>query len=289
MRKVWKKWSLLTKTTCVCHLFMNCGIKTPSLCTSIVVPSKRHTIQPFLPNFYVVQGGHTSHPHHSKSKSSNFSLYLKIFLLIFDPSTQVTKSSIPLVTKNAVSVIGSVPTRTWPCSISLVAACTVSAIRSLVITTGSLRRQNADTVALRSTSESLAVEAVEGRMPISCSLSRRSFSCLRRKGESGGRVASRCASCLRFYNMRQNLFQVKVGYSGWNTPRRACCIFDNLPVFECCIFELRPHLDGYCRWRRWWSQLFEGVSARDAWACGPSCLAVLFLPWPSNFAGMKSK
>ena len=131
-----------------------------------------------------------SHPY-SKSKSSNFSLYRRIFLLIFDPSTQVTKSSMLLVTKNAVSVIGSVPTRTWPCSINFVAACTVSAILNRVMTTGSLRRQKADTLTLRSTSESLAVEAVEGRMPISFNFSRRSFSCFWRKEESGGRAASR--------------------------------------------------------------------------------------------------
>ena len=49
---------------------------------------------------------------HNKSKSSNFSLYLKIFLRTLLPSTHVTQSSIFLVTKNAASVTTSVPTRT---------------------------------------------------------------------------------------------------------------------------------------------------------------------------------
>ena len=48
-----------------------------------------------------------------------------------------------------------------------------------------------------STSESFAVEAVEGRMPMSCSFSRRRVSCLWRKEESGGRAARRWASFLR--------------------------------------------------------------------------------------------
>ena len=138
---------------------------------------------------------------HSKSKSSNFSRYLKIFLLILLPSTQVTKSSILLVTKNAVSVIVSVPTLTCPCSMIVVAACTVSAILRRVIMTGSRRRQNAETVTDFSTSESLAVEEVEGRIPMSCSLERRRDSCFCRNGESGGRAARRCARCLRDFKM----------------------------------------------------------------------------------------
>jgi len=128
---------------------------------------------------------------HSKSKSSNFSLYLSIFLLILLPSTHVTKSSLPRVTRNAVSVTVSVPTLTCPCSIIVVAACTVSAIRKRVIMTGRRRRQKAETVTDFSTSESLAVEEVEGRMPMSWSLERRRDSCLRRKAESGGRAARR--------------------------------------------------------------------------------------------------
>ena len=72
-----------------------------------------------------------------------------------------------LVTKNAVSVIVSVPTLTCPCSIILFAAWTVSAILNLVITTGKRLRQNAETVTCDSTEESLEVEAVEGRIPIS--------------------------------------------------------------------------------------------------------------------------
>jgi hypothetical protein len=119
-----------------------------------------------------------------------------MFLLILLPSTHVTKSSILLVTRNAVSVIVSVPTLTCPCSIIVVAACTVSAMRSRVIITGRRRRQNAETVTDFSTSESLAVDEVEGRMPMSCSLESRRVSCLCRTGESGGRAARRWASCL---------------------------------------------------------------------------------------------
>jgi len=139
---------------------------------------------------------HDPHLPHNKSKSSNFSLYLRIFRLIFEPSTHVTKSSMLLDTKNAVSVIVSVPTLTCPCSIIVVAACTVSAIRKRVIMTGRRRRQKAETVTDFSTSESLAVEEVEGRMPMSWSLERRRDSCLRRKAESGGRAARRWARCL---------------------------------------------------------------------------------------------
>ena len=58
------------------------------------------------------------------------------------------------MTRYAVSVITSVPTRTCPCSMNLMAAWTWSAILNLVITTGSLRRQKALTVTLCSTSES---------------------------------------------------------------------------------------------------------------------------------------
>jgi hypothetical protein len=134
---------------------------------------------------------------HSRSKSSNFSRYRKMFLLILLPSTQVTKSSMLLVTRNAVSVIVSVPTLTCPCSMIVVAACTVSAILSRVMMTGRRRRQNADTETDFSTSESFAVEEVEGRMPMSYSLERRRDSCLRRKGESGERAARRWARCLR--------------------------------------------------------------------------------------------
>lgn len=64
----------------------------------------------------------TSLHFYSRSKSSSFSLYRRTFLLILLPSTHVTKSSMLLVTKNAVSVIVSGPTRTWPCSIIFVAA-----------------------------------------------------------------------------------------------------------------------------------------------------------------------
>lgn len=127
---------------------------------------------------------------YSKSKSSNFSLYCKILLLILLLSTQVTKSSIPLVTNNAVSVIVSVPTLTCPCSISFVAVCTVSLIRSRVMTTGNRRLQKADTVTFFSTSDSFEVLAADGRMPMSYSLERRSSSCLWRNVLSGGSAAS---------------------------------------------------------------------------------------------------
>src|SRR5215469_10849899 len=82
------------------------------------------------------------HKYHSKSKSSNLSRYLRILRLIFEESTHVTKSSIflvivskcefghmkppklYLVTINAGSVITSMATRTWPCSMNFTAACT---------------------------------------------------------------------------------------------------------------------------------------------------------------------
>lgn len=183
--------------------FLECTYRTIRSCTKLLpmlafckIPTP--AMHPY-PNSL---SSHNSHLHfpsstYSRSKSSNFSLYFKIFLLILLPSTQVTKSSILLVTRNAVSVIVSVPTLTCPCSIILVAACTVSAIRNLVKTTGNLRLQKADTVTFFSTSESFAFAALEGKMPISWSLDRRSTSCLRLKEESGGRAARRCASCLR--------------------------------------------------------------------------------------------
>ena len=52
----------------------------------------------------------------SKSKSSNLSLYFSIFLLILLESTQVIRSSIFRVTKNAGSVMTSGPALTCPCS-----------------------------------------------------------------------------------------------------------------------------------------------------------------------------
>ena len=137
---------------------------------------------------------------HSKSKSSSLSRYCKIFLLILLPSTQVTKSSIDLVTNRAVSVVVSVPTLTCPCSMSFVALWTVSAIRSLVMMIGNRLLQNADTVTFFSTWESFEVLAVEGKMPISFNFSRRRVSCLWRNALSGGRVASLWANCLRDWN-----------------------------------------------------------------------------------------
>ena len=57
------------------------------------------------------------HTHHnpSRSKSSNLSLYFITALLIFDPSTQVKKSSKLRLTKKAGSVMTLGPIRTWPC------------------------------------------------------------------------------------------------------------------------------------------------------------------------------
>lgn len=70
-------------------------------------------------------------------------------------------------------------------------------IRNLVITTPSRRRQKADTVILRSTSESFPVPLPPTpSSPISCSFSSSRSSCFRLKGESGGRRATRWARCL---------------------------------------------------------------------------------------------
>ena len=63
---------------------------------------------------------------HRRSKSSNLWRYLRMLRLILLESTQVTKSSMPLVTRKAGSVTTSVPTLTWPCSINLIACTLVS-------------------------------------------------------------------------------------------------------------------------------------------------------------------
>jgi len=86
-----------------------------------------------------------SKPHHSRSKSSSSSLYLAIVRLSLEVSTQVTKSSMCRVTRNAGSVIVSGPTLTWPCSTNFTAALTVSAIFDTTMMTGSRRRQKAAT------------------------------------------------------------------------------------------------------------------------------------------------
>ncbi len=159
---------------------------------------KRH---PLLPQ----NTQQSAHPDHSRSKSSNLSRYLSTFLLTRLESTHVTQSSMPLVTQNAASVTTSVPTLTCPCSTNFVAACTVSAILSLVITTGNRRRAKAETVALCSTALNLPVvdvvvelevEVEVLRMPISCSFDSSSSSCLSLNGSAGSRSARRCASCL---------------------------------------------------------------------------------------------
>ncbi len=105
-------------------------------------------------------------------------------------------TSIDLVTRNAASVMTSVPTRTWPCSIMVTAAFRCSAILRRVMTTGSRLLANAETVTLFSTE--LSFEA-DDRMPMSCSLSSRSFSVFRRTALSGGSRLRRCASWRRDY------------------------------------------------------------------------------------------
>ena len=155
-------------------------------------------------------------PAYNNSKSSPVPLHLSTVPRILLPTPHVTQSSKPLVTKNAVSVTTSVPTLTCPCSISLFAACTFSAMCSRVITTGRRRRQNALTVILRGMRESVAVEELLGRevvgseevvlgegrvrgscvsKPMECSLERSKWVCLARKGEEGGRRERRWASC----------------------------------------------------------------------------------------------
>lgn len=76
------------------------------------------------------------------------SLYFIILRLILEVSTQVTKSSIVRVTRYAGSLMVVGPTRTWPCSMKVVASLTVSAILSRHMTIGNRLRQNADTVTL---------------------------------------------------------------------------------------------------------------------------------------------
>lgn len=59
-----------------------------------------------------------------------------------------------LVTRNAGSLMISVPTRTWPCCISCVAILIVWAMRSRIITTGRRRRQKLEAVTLSHDSRS---------------------------------------------------------------------------------------------------------------------------------------
>lgn len=63
------------------------------------------------------------------------------FLLIFEESTQVMKSSMFLVTRKAGSVTASGPTRTCPCSMYVTASLRCSANLSFTITVASLRLQ----------------------------------------------------------------------------------------------------------------------------------------------------
>lgn len=76
--------------------------------------------KPKLPVFDAAMKCHAK-THHSKSKSSSLSRYFKMFRLILLESTHVTKSSMLRVTRYAGSVTVSVPTRTCPCSINLLA------------------------------------------------------------------------------------------------------------------------------------------------------------------------
>ena len=93
--------------------------------------------------------------HYNKSKSSNSFRYPSTARLTLLSSTQVTKSSMFLLTKKAGSFTTSVPTLTCPCSMNLFAAWTVSAILNRVMTIPKRRRHMADTVTFFSTSDSL--------------------------------------------------------------------------------------------------------------------------------------
>src|SRR4051812_1682221 len=68
-----------------CLKYIHCGIlhdRYPELHPMQFSVSQTPAMPPYLLFFSLLP--------YSKSKSSNFSLYLRIFLLIFDPSTQVT-------------------------------------------------------------------------------------------------------------------------------------------------------------------------------------------------------
>lgn len=137
--------------------------------------------------------------------------------LILLESTQVTKSSIFLVTRNAGSVTTSVPTRTCPCSMNVIAyshyqhpstlnknpgekgkqtALTFSTIPPLTITTPSLLLQNAETVTSRSTLDNPApCSRLCFNIPIRHNFSSTSLSSCRRTGSvSGSKADSLCAS-----------------------------------------------------------------------------------------------
>ena len=146
-----------------------------------------------------------------------------MFRLILLPTVHVTKSSIALETRYAGSVIVTVPTRTCPYSTIFVAAWTVSTMCIRVMTTGSRRRANADTVVPYSTCDSFDLLA---RMPRSKSLSRSSCSCLRRTGLVGGRRLRRCASCRKHPQRRLYLSNLKASGScnaEGLVRRDACC------------------------------------------------------------------
>lgn len=83
------------------------------------------------------------------------SLYFIIVLFLALVSTQVTKSSVLLVTSIAGSVTGVGPTRIWPCSIVRTASETVSDILRRATTTARRRRAMEETVTLFSMSEGL--------------------------------------------------------------------------------------------------------------------------------------
>ncbi|RUP43710.1 hypothetical protein BC936DRAFT_136830 [Jimgerdemannia flammicorona] len=144
------------------------------------------------------------------------SLYLSIFLLILLVSTQVTKSSMFLLTRNAGSVMVSGPTRMWPCSTKVTASRTVSAILSRHMTMGNRRRQKADTVIL-SASENFLADVTR---PIPYSLSR---SCVSRCARIGSRGFSKEMRFASFLTCPQSLLYLEGGlcqlYLEMNSPR----------------------------------------------------------------------
>ena len=79
------------------------------------------------------------------SKSSKCSLYFNTFLLIFDVSTHVTKSSKVLVTRNVGSVTVSGPTPIWPSSMYVTTSFKRSAKCNLTRTVAKRCLQNEET------------------------------------------------------------------------------------------------------------------------------------------------
>lgn len=125
-----------------------------------------------------------------KVRSSDQSQSLTSLTLSFHGCVCVAahKSSKFRLTMKAGSVITSVPTLTWPCSTYVTACFTVSLIRSLHMTMGNLRLQNADTVTF---SKMSLIFAPVSSKPMSYSLDSNCDSCLCRNGSSAGSVERR--------------------------------------------------------------------------------------------------